>query len=55
MSELIIHVWLEYNGTYRIESNEDEVLADGFDSADAAYEYACKMYSKATVYQYGIG
>lgn len=51
---MIIHVWHnEYNDTYWIEDNKDNVLEDEFDSAEEAYEYACEHYPEATdIYRY---
>ncbi len=48
----IIHVYKDYNKTYKIEDNKDNVLEDEFKTPDAAYDYAVKHYPKATIYRF---
>jgi len=47
----VIHIYIDFNGYFRIETNEDTVLKDGFDNSQEAYEYAKKMFTEYTVYQ----
>ena len=50
--ELIIHVYKDYNGTFKIEDQHDNALEDTFETAENAYDYALKHYPKATIYKY---
>lgn len=48
----VLHVFKNYNGTWKVEDNDDSVVGDYFDTAEEAYKWAKARYPKNEVYPY---